>query len=288
MKTRKLSVGAAAKRTARSRSTADSATKTLAIPSILLEGDDPQPSPPGEHSTPEATPKLTHTVPEHRALPEAYGTARLLFLPRAPRSLYVHCDLTSAQFQHYNKLSADGYLLLRIHQQHPTRLEAMDERILPESRRQFVSVPAAGASYLVELGYYSKTRKWISLAVSASVSTPPEAPSSDKTVHFATMPMGPSRRSSAAAARHTLASAPLAPPRVSWLPGLGESDVPGLSSESGIGFEDTCIWPPIMAVPEVSVPDEESMCACLRMVAPLELRWSSLSLAGPLSETFRA
>ena len=278
MKPSNRQVRSIAKRNASLASSADPETKTLTIPSILLEGDDPQPSSPREHSTPEASPKLAHTISEHRALPESYGTARLLLLPRAPHSLYVHCDLTSGQLQHYNNLSADGYLLLRVHQQYTARPEQVDEHILPESRRQFVSVPAAGASYVVELGYYSKTREWISVAISARVSTPPDAPSSDKTVRFATMPMDPSRRSSA--------SAHLVPPRVSWLPGLGELDVYGFSPESGIDLEDTCIWPPLMTVAEPSVLNEESMNSFIPMVAPLELRLSSLNLARPHSKSF--
>jgi len=245
MKSSKPRVGRTRKRTANSPAAPDLPKAALKIPPILLEGDESEPTPiPGsgqKHSL-GASPAVERPVSENRELPEAYGTARLLLMPRDPRSLYAHWDLTSAQQRHHNSLAAEGHLILRVHQGRPIDLTAFELHVLPESRHWFIPVPAGAAAYRVELGYYDAAREWISVIASGWVSTPPETVSPDKSVQFATMAAGPSRpHRSKGTETCPMPSIPgpagtlklLAPPRVSWLPGLGSEPSEGPGSSAG-------------------------------------------------------
>ncbi len=231
MKSSKPRVGRTRKRTANSPAAPDLPKAALKIPPILLEGDESEPTPiPGsgqKHSL-GASQTVERPVSENRELPEAYGTARLLLMPRDPRSLYAHWDLTSAQQRHHNSLAAEGHLILRVRQGRPIDLMAFELHVLPESRHWFIPVPAGAAAYRVELGYYDAAREWISVIASGWVSTPPETVSPDKSVQFALMPSGPSR------VRQSKGTpALLTPPRVSWLPGLGSERPEGLGFSAG-------------------------------------------------------
>ncbi len=246
MKSSKPRVGRASKRTASSPIRPALPKTTLKIPPILLEGDEPGSPPitgPGQKYSLGASPTLERAVSQQRELPEAYGTARLLLLARDPHSLYAQWDLTSAQQRQYNSLAADGHLVLRVHQDQPAGFDMFELHVLPESRHWFIAVPGGGATYLAELGCYTTTREWISVAASGRVTTPPATVSPDKSVRFATMPAG-STRSRVLQALETIPaqgipaeSCPtlLPPPRVSWLPGLGvePSDFANQGPESG-------------------------------------------------------
>lgn len=246
MKSSKPQVGRASKRTASSPVLPALSKATLNIPPILLEGDEPGSPPitgPGQKYSLGASPTVERAVSQQRELPEAYGTARLLLLARDPHSLYAQWDLTSAQQRQYNSLAADGHLVLRVHQDQPAGFDMFELHVLPESRHWFIAVPAGGATYLAELGYYNTTREWISVAASGGVSTPHATVSPDKSVRLATMaaglshPHGSEALETAPAQGVSAESYPplLAPPRVSWLPGLGPelSDSANQGPESG-------------------------------------------------------
>src|SRR5205823_5595326 len=116
MNSSKPRVGRTRKRPANSPVAPDSKA-ALKIPPILLEGDESEPTPitgPGEKYSAGTTATVERPLSEHRELPEAYGTSRLLLMPRDPRSLYAHWDLTSTQQRHFNSLAADGHLILRV------------------------------------------------------------------------------------------------------------------------------------------------------------------------------
>ena len=90
----------------------------LKIPQVLLEGDEPSAPPitgPGQKYALGFTSPAGHLGPEEATLPEAYGTGKLLLAARDPHWLYAHWDLTPAQQRHYNSLSADHHLVLRIY-----------------------------------------------------------------------------------------------------------------------------------------------------------------------------
>ena len=163
--------------------------KTMEVPAILLEGDQPSAPPasgPGEKFSLGAQPPAQSF--SGGELPESYGTKKLFLAARDPHWLYAHWDLTRAQQIELNSQSSDGHLVLRIFtgkiQGHP----AHEIHVHPESRHWFAYVERAGHSYATELGYYSALGKWTRVASSSSTVTPPEAASAESSAEFATIP----------------------------------------------------------------------------------------------------
>jgi hypothetical protein len=166
-------------------------TSRLKIPSILLEGDAsaaPATGGPGQRYSLGSTPPGQHVPPAESELPEAYGTRQLFLTARDPHWLYAHWDLTRAQLKKYNRLSADGHLVLRIYRGALEAGPLAEIHVHPESRNWFVPVPDAGAKYLSALGYYDSARHWVALARSGATLTPPDALSDETTLRFATIP----------------------------------------------------------------------------------------------------
>jgi len=163
----------------------------LSIPQILLEGDEPTAPPmtgPGQKYALGPTPPGGQTEPEAAAMPEAYGTRKLLLAARDPHWLYAHWDLTPQQQRHYNALSADRHLVVRVFADALGARPVKEVHVHPESRHWFVHVDRAGTRYLAELGYYRPRRQWATIATSSPTVTPSDAISTDQTVRFATIP----------------------------------------------------------------------------------------------------
>ena len=159
------------------------------IPPILLEGDESAQPPkrgPGQKPASGQPPSPESPKPEPKALPEAYGTQKLLLLARDPHSLYAHWDLTREQRSQYEAMASGGQLAVRIHSL-PTRTPVAEVNLAPEAQDQFIQVPLAGSGYLAELGYYGPQRDWVSVANSSAAFTPPEKASEDRTAQFATL-----------------------------------------------------------------------------------------------------
>ena len=97
---------------------AEQAEPGLRIPKLLLEDDEPAVPPvtgPGQkYALGPAAPAAAFER-EEAALPTAYGTQKLLLAARDPHWLYAHWDLTPEQQRHYNSLSADHHLVLRVY-----------------------------------------------------------------------------------------------------------------------------------------------------------------------------
>jgi hypothetical protein len=122
-------------------------------------------------------------------LPESYGTGELLLTARDPHWLYAHWDYTRSQIKHYNGLSADGHLMLRVYGGAVGGELMAEIHVHPESRTWFVPVPYAEAKYVGELGYREASHSWVSLARSGATMTPPESFSEDTSARFATIPV---------------------------------------------------------------------------------------------------
>jgi hypothetical protein len=158
----------------------------LSIPPILLEGDEPCSPPltgPGQKYALGPTPPAGQSGPDEGALPEAYGTGKMLLAARDPHWLYAHWDLTG-----YNALSADRHLVVRVV---PGTIKAhpvTEIHVHPESRHWFIHTDRAETRYVAELGYYRPGRQWVTVATSAPAVTPPDTVSTDQTVRFATIP----------------------------------------------------------------------------------------------------
>jgi len=168
-----------------------SGTARLKIPPILLEGDAPTApaaSGPGQRYALGPTPPAQPAAAATTELPEAYGTQQLFLTARDPRWLFAYWDLTQEQLKKYNALSVDRHLVLRIYRDALAGEPLEQLHLHPESRDWFVPVPAAGAKYLADLGYFDARRRWVSVAHSAATLTPPENLSDDMSVRFATIP----------------------------------------------------------------------------------------------------
>jgi uncharacterized protein len=163
---------------------------SIEIPSILLEGDRPSPasvSGPGQRYALGPTP-LVEDFGEEGELPEAYGTQQLLLAARDPHWLYAHWDIEQKQQRHFNSLSRDRHLVLRVHQDALSGPLAAEVHVHPESRHWFVHVDRAGKKYIAELGYYQMNGTWTTVSTSGTTLTPPDTMSSDTTAEFATVP----------------------------------------------------------------------------------------------------
>ena len=165
--------------------------KKIEVPPLLLEGDQPEPTPasgPGRKYALGPVPPAQQFETAEAELPEAYGTKRLFLTARDPHWLYAHWDLTRGQQLKLNARSADGHLILRIYagkiQGHPV----CEIHVHPESRHWFAHVERAGNAYAAELGYYAPTRRWTRIAVSSTAVAPPDAMATEGEVEFATIP----------------------------------------------------------------------------------------------------
>jgi len=123
------------------------------------------------------------------ALPEAYGTGRLLLLARDTHWLYAHWDFTREQLALHNAASPSGHLLLRVHKS-PSLAPDQEIALLSDSTHWFVPVDQAGTRYVADLGWYSPGKVWHAVAASNTATTPPERVSEQTQVQFATIPSG--------------------------------------------------------------------------------------------------
>jgi hypothetical protein len=80
-------------------------------------------------------------------------------------------------------------LILRIFIAPPGGGLAVEIHVHPESRHWFAHVETAATKYTAEVGFYSKSRKWTSIAKSGATLTPPETISDESAVEFATIPV---------------------------------------------------------------------------------------------------
>ena len=168
--------------------------ETLSVPPILLEGDQPSPPPaagPGRRYALGPVPPPDHLegVESSGELPEAYGTKQLLLTARDPHWLYARWDMTRQQQREYNRLAAEGHLIIRIFINAIGGQPYSVVPVHPESTHWFIHVAQAGTKYLAELGYFQAAGKWVVISTSGATLTPPDAMSEDTSAQFATIPI---------------------------------------------------------------------------------------------------
>lgn len=108
---------------------------------------------------------------------------------RDPQWLYAHWDMSDEQVRHYNALSFEGHLSVRVHSEPGGRPPVVEAHVLPESRHWFIYVGPGAASYVAQLGYYDQQRQWRPLAASPPVQTPEPFPALAGPELFATLPL---------------------------------------------------------------------------------------------------
>jgi uncharacterized protein len=166
------------------------ARQAVEVPPILLEGDTPPRAPASGPGRRYATaPQPGAQTPLEQALPEAYGTKKILATARDPRWIYVHWDFSREQLRECNSKSIDGHLILRVFKDELEKNLVSEIHVHPESKNWFVNVPSGGSKYLAEIGYYHKPGAWTRVSASAATLTPPDTLSEDTTVWFETLPV---------------------------------------------------------------------------------------------------
>ena len=163
----------------------------LKIPPLLLEGDPVSAvtaGGPGQRYAlgPGAGPSEGWEVP--RELPESYGTGRLLLTARDPHWLYAAWDLSGAQLRRYNRLSTKGRMSLRVYRGGMKGKPFAEVLLHPESRHWFVHVEDGGFSFVAQLGYYAKGRRWTVVATSGAAATPLDSLAEETPARFASVP----------------------------------------------------------------------------------------------------
>lgn len=142
------------------------------IPPILLEGDETvaPPAPPAQSFLDDGRDI------DSGQLPEAFGTGKLLLIPRDPTSLYAAWDFTADQQQRANAQSIDRHMVLLIWNAGPDRQLVSEIHVHPESRHWFATMPTPGETYCAEIGYYDRQRNWCAMAHSSAITTPRSGP----------------------------------------------------------------------------------------------------------------
>ncbi|MBI3415638.1 MAG: DUF4912 domain-containing protein [Verrucomicrobia bacterium] len=198
-------VPSAAKPAARAAKKTDSAVRAVSaqsasrkkpvkIPALLLEGDTaptPAASGPGQRYAlgPGSAPPHLRAEDLPAELPEAYGTKALLLTARDPHWLYAHWDLTREQLRHYNALSRDRHLVVRVFLDVPGGQPFAEVHVHPESRNWFIHVGRGGAKFFAELGYYAADGAWSTISSSKATLTPPDDVSADASARFVNIPL---------------------------------------------------------------------------------------------------
>jgi hypothetical protein len=163
------------------------AVSALNVPPFLMEGDHSSVLPsagPAQRYALGPTPPMSHVPPVEGELPEAFGTEELFLTARDPHWLYAAWDMTSEQLRHYNALSVDRHLVLRVYRDVFSDKPLVEIHVNRESRNWFAPVPFAGAKYLAEVGFYAQPGQWVSVSRSAATMTPPDTLAEDAPVRF--------------------------------------------------------------------------------------------------------
>ncbi len=132
----------------------------------------------------------------HAALPAAYGTDRVTLLARDPRCLFAYWEATAeGRRKAAAALGAEARAaqeVLRIHDvtfvataSGANGRHAVDVDVAGPVGSCYVAVPAAGGTYRAEIGLRTASGRFVAIAGSEAVATPPEQPAADTAVRWA-------------------------------------------------------------------------------------------------------
>jgi len=111
-------------------------------------------------------------------LPEAYGEDCLVLLPRDPYWAHVYWELTDATVNRgYEALQGEGAFGQPVLRVRPVGQKAYDIEIDFRSRRYNLKLGRPGAVFQIEIGLLGPGRRFVSLALSNSVTMPVDGPS---------------------------------------------------------------------------------------------------------------
>ncbi|KPQ36003.1 MAG: DUF4912 domain-containing protein [Phormidium sp.] len=115
-------------------------------------------------------------------LPEGYGESRIVLMPRDPQWAYCYWDVTN---EHKEELRRQGgqQLALRVYDATDIDLNHQPPHSIQEypcdelAREWYLPIPVSDRDYCVEIGYRCGDGRWLVLARSLTVHTPPVYPS---------------------------------------------------------------------------------------------------------------
>ena len=115
-------------------------------------------------------------------LPAGYGESRIVLMPRDPQWAYAYWDISN---EHKEELRRQGgqQLALRIYDVTDIDIEHQSPHSIQEypcdelAREWYIPVPVSDRDYVIDIGYRCGDGRWLILARSASVHTPPVYPS---------------------------------------------------------------------------------------------------------------
>jgi len=125
-------------------------------------------------------------------LPDGYGASRIVLMPRDPQWAYAYWDISN---EHKDDLRRQGgqQLALRLYDATEINLEYQVPHSIQEypcdelAREWYLPIPVSDRDYVVEIGYRCADGRWLVLARSATVHTPPTYPSDWIEDHFITV-----------------------------------------------------------------------------------------------------
>ena len=115
-------------------------------------------------------------------LPAGYGESRIVLMPRDPQWAYAYWDVSN---EHKEELRRQGgqQLALRIYDVTDINLEHQSPHSIQEypcdelAREWYLPIPVSDRDYVIDIGYRCADGRWLVLARSATVHTPPVYPS---------------------------------------------------------------------------------------------------------------
>ncbi|MCC5896307.1 MAG: DUF4912 domain-containing protein [Phormidium sp. BM_Day4_Bin.17] len=115
-------------------------------------------------------------------LPEGYGESRIVLMPRDPQWAYCYWDITNEQKEDLRRQGGQQ-LALRVYDSTDIDLNYQAPHSIQEypcdelAREWYLPIPVSDRDYAVEIGYRCGDGRWLVLARSLTVHTPPVYPS---------------------------------------------------------------------------------------------------------------
>jgi len=122
-------------------------------------------------------------------LPGGYGKSRIVMMPRDPEWSYVYWDIPNEDKAQLRRQGGQQ-LVLRLYDVTEVNLDTQSPHRVKEylvdelAREWYVPIPISDRDYLCEIGYRCSDGRWLTLARSESVHTPPVYPSDWIEDHF--------------------------------------------------------------------------------------------------------
>lgn len=126
-------------------------------------------------------------------LPDGYGEARIVLLPRDPQWAYAYWDIPDADKEAVRRQGGQQ-LSLRIYDATDLNLDYQMPHTVQEyacdemAREWYLPIPLSDRSYVVEIGYRCNDGRWLMLARSSAIHVPPVYPTDWAEDYFLSIP----------------------------------------------------------------------------------------------------